>query len=66
MYQPNSVVVHLEGVSCGRNEKRDVKWFQEINREKFYRKWESVLKAEYPERGTIRPWRIDKDVNRET
>lgn len=57
VYQPDSVVVHFEGISCGKNVKRDTKRYQEINRQKFFRKWESVLKAEYPEPGTIRPWR---------
>lgn len=57
MYEPDSVVVHFEGVSCGRSEKRDTKLYQEINKGKFFKKWESVLKAEYASPGTIRPWR---------
>jgi len=53
-YEPASVVVHFEGVSCGRDEKQDTKRFQVINREKFLRKWETVLRDEYPAPGTIR------------
>jgi GT2 family glycosyltransferase len=54
VYQPESVVVHFEGVSCGRDNRKGIKSFQEINREKFLRKWETVLRDEYPEPGTIK------------
>lgn len=43
MYQPNSVVVHYEGVSSGTDITSGTKRFQEINRSKFVSKWNDVL-----------------------
>ena len=57
MYGPGSVVVHFEGVTCGRDVKKGTKRYQEINREKFFAKWQEVLKRDYAAPGTIRPWR---------
>ncbi len=54
VYQPKSVVVHFEGMSCGRDNRKGVKSFQDINRKKFFSKWEAVLRDEYPEPGTIK------------
>jgi len=49
MYQPMSVVVHFEGVTCGTNIYRGIKKYQEINRQKFVEKWSPVLqKYHYP------------------
>ena len=45
LYQPNSIVIHHEGVSCGTDESTGVKSFQKVNRIKFYSKWEKVLKT---------------------
>lgn len=59
MYQPRAAVVHFEGATCGTDECSGIKQYQRINREKFFRKWETVLKNEYPEPGTIR-LRTDK------
>lgn len=46
VYQPQSVVVHFEGVSHGQDSSRGVKSYQEINRRKFVEKWASTLKNE--------------------
>jgi GT2 family glycosyltransferase len=54
VYQPRSIVVHFEGASSGTDERSGIKHYQRINREKFFRKWERILKAEYPEPGVIR------------
>ena len=49
MYQPMSVVVHFEGVTCGTDISRGIKRYQEINRQKFVEKWSMVLqKYHYP------------------
>jgi O-antigen biosynthesis protein len=43
IYQPQSVVVHYEGISSGKDVSTGVKRYQEINREKFLQKWKSEL-----------------------
>ena len=43
MYQPMSVVVHFEGITCGTDISRGIKRYQEINRQKFVEKWSPVL-----------------------
>jgi GT2 family glycosyltransferase len=49
MYQPMSVVVHFEGVTCGTDISRGIKQYQDINRQKFVEKWSPVLqKYHYP------------------
>ncbi len=61
VYQPESIVVHFEGVSCGRDESRGVKSYQPVNRKKFFEKWKNVLEREYSEPGKIqlRPQKMD-------
>lgn len=46
VYQPQSVVVHFEGVSHGRDLSTGVKRYQVVNSAKFCEKWESTLTAE--------------------
>ncbi len=47
VYQPNSVVIHYEGVSHGNTIDKGIKKFQETNKEKFIKKWHKVLKKEH-------------------
>lgn len=47
MYQPQSVVVHFEGVSNGTDLTSGQKAYQVANREKFYQKWQDVLRREH-------------------
>jgi GT2 family glycosyltransferase len=47
MYEPNSEVVHYEGVTSGTSTARGVKRYQDINRAKFYRRWQRVLAEHY-------------------
>lgn len=47
MYQPLSVVVHFEGVSNGTDVSNGVKHYQQLNYEKFYNKWKTILEAEH-------------------
>jgi len=44
MYQPKSVVVHLEGATATTDVRRGLKRYQPINQRKFYKKWKEVLK----------------------
>ena len=43
VYQPKSVVIHFEGISNGKNIKLGIKQFQEVNKYKFYKKWQQEL-----------------------
>jgi GT2 family glycosyltransferase/uncharacterized coiled-coil protein SlyX len=45
-YQPESVIIHFEGVSSGVDPKRGVKSFQTVNRVKFVEKWRHVLRRQ--------------------
>ena len=54
VYQPASVVVHFEGTTCGTDSGKGIKKYQEINRAKFFRKWETVLKNEHFLPGQVR------------
>ncbi len=43
MYQPQSEVVHFEGVSNGTDVSTGLKQYQVVNRDKFYEKWKKEL-----------------------
>ena len=45
-YQPESVIVHFEGASCGTDLNAGVKSHQQVNRSKFVEKWRNVLKEQ--------------------
>lgn len=47
VYQPLSKIVHLEGISHGRDISSGVKSHQEINRIKFREKWAEILDARH-------------------
>ena len=48
MYQPLATIVHYEGLTSGRSVQSGVKSYQEVNREKFRRRWSERL-AKHPE-----------------
>ena len=48
MYQPNSIVIHYEGISNGKDTKSGIKKFQLRNKEIFIDKWKNEL--QYQER----------------
>ncbi len=48
IYQPFSVVVHHEGLSCGTDISSGIKSYQPINQRKFYSRWKHVLKGNRP------------------
>lgn len=54
-YQPESVVVHLEGATSGTDLSSGVKRYQVVNKEKFVDKWAHRLKHHGP-----RPGRYDR------
>ncbi|HEX8072766.1 MAG TPA: glycosyltransferase [Pyrinomonadaceae bacterium] len=45
-YQPESVVIHFEGVSSGTDARGGVKRYQELNRAKFVAKWRDALRRQ--------------------
>ncbi len=47
-YQPESVVIHFEGVSSGTDTDTGVKSYQAVNRRKFIEKWREALRHYYP------------------
>jgi GT2 family glycosyltransferase len=47
IYQPFSVGVHLEGISCGTDLTKGIKSSQIVNSEKFVKRWDSVLQTEH-------------------
>lgn len=49
--QPKSIVVHFEGISNGCDVNSGLKSYQLLNHEKFYHKWEDVLRKEHFENG---------------
>jgi len=48
VYQPESVVVHFEGVSNGTEVTSGVKRYQQINQKVFAEKWQDELKHHFP------------------
>lgn len=51
MFQPNSVVVHFEGISHGVDVSEGVKRYQELNKSKFIEKWAATLQSEQFQNG---------------
>lgn len=51
VYQPESVVVHFEGMSNGTDTSNGVKVYQIKNKKKFYKKWKATLKEKHFESG---------------
>jgi len=47
VYQPRAQIFHLEGATCGRELSSGLKRYQLLNKEKFFQKWEKVLKKEH-------------------
>ena len=50
LYQPQSVVIHHEGISHGTEVTGGLKVYQAINQKKFYERWKEVLQAEHGDR----------------
>gem|GEM_PF-312963 len=52
VYQPEALVYHFEGGTCGTNTASGLKQYQLRNQEVFIRKWEDTLR-DHPENGDI-------------
>jgi GT2 family glycosyltransferase len=59
-YQPRSEIVHVEGVSHGRDVRRGVKSYQVINQARFLETWHGVLAREHYLNGTHVPRARDR------
>jgi GT2 family glycosyltransferase len=57
LYQPESVIIHLEGASSGTNPSAGTKRYQERNRDVFRRKWGEALSS-----APDGPGRFDRDT----
>ncbi len=66
MYQPESVVVHFEGVSHGTDETKGVKKNQVKNRKKFVEKWQDVLDETHFPNGECVFYARDKTRDKKT
>lgn len=53
IYEPNSVVVHHEGISHGTDENSGIKAFQAINKLQFFEKWQTALESHDPPGGEV-------------
>lgn len=53
MYQPQSTVVHFEGISNGTDLNSGLKKYQVENRDKFIAKWAKQLKKQYADEGDV-------------
>jgi GT2 family glycosyltransferase len=47
VFQPQSVVVHFEGISHGRDMSKGIKSYQERNRERFIARWRETLERDH-------------------
>ncbi len=47
LYQPQSEVIHFEGITAGTDISTGIKKYQEINKKKFTEKWKEVLVNEH-------------------
>lgn len=66
MYQPQSVVVHFEGISNGKDVTEGQKAYQVANRKNFYEKWKNVLSEEHFINGQNVFWSKDRSAKKKT
>ena len=63
-YQPRSIAIHLEGMSCGKSENAGVKFSQKKNREIFSDVWRNELPNHFsPSGGFISQYRAANRLN---
>lgn len=66
MYQPQSVVIHYEGISHGTDTGSGIKAHQVENQKKFYTRWKSTLEREHLDNG-VNPFRAhDRSIGKRT
>ena len=66
MYQPESVVIHYEGISHGTDTGRGVKAHQVENQQKFHARWAAELARQHRDNGTDVFHARDRSVGRKT
>ncbi len=66
LYQPQSVVIHFEGVSNGTDTSSGQKAYQVENQKKFYEKWKDVLEAEHNPNGVNPFLAKDRSLHKKT
>ena len=66
MYQPDSVVIHYEGISHGSDTGSGVKSHQVNNQKKFFARWAEVLRYEHRDNGSDVFHARDRSVGRKT
>ncbi|WP_409344197.1 glycosyltransferase [Paenibacillus sp. MBLB4367] len=64
--QPQSVVVHFEGISHGTDTNAGVKSYQIKNKEKFIEKWKEILQQEHFENAQDVFWARDRSSKKKT
>ena len=65
LYQPQSVVVHFEGVSNGTDTSTGLKHYQVVNQQKFREKWKDEL-DKHPENGQDLFYARDRSYGKKT
>ncbi|MFI2859232.1 glycosyltransferase [Paenibacillus sp. JSM ZJ436] len=66
VFQPQSVIVHFEGVSHGTDTNSGVKKYQIDNKMKFFEKWSQVLNSEHFPNSEDVFWARDRSRNKPT
>ena len=66
IYQPDSIVVHFEGISNGKEISDGQKRYQAVNQKKFFRKWKDTLEKEHSETGVDLFYARDRSRDKET
>ncbi|RAV13793.1 glycosyltransferase [Paenibacillus contaminans] len=64
--QPQSVVIHFEGISHGTDTNAGIKSYQIKNKEKFVEKWKDTLQNEHFENATDVFWARDRSSKKKT
>ena len=64
-FQPESKIVHYEGISNGTNVNAGIKKYQLDNKDKFYHKWKETLSKENFTNGEKVFWARDRSRNKE-
>lgn len=66
LYQPESVVIHYEGISHGTDTSSGVKAHQVANQHKFFARWAEVLRRDHRDNGADLFHARDRSVGRKT
>lgn len=64
VYNPASSIIHYEGKSMGTDTGVGLKAYQKKNKEKFYKKWQEVLKVDHYEGPQDLLWARERNVSK--